>query len=299
MTASAIDSLPAEHRPRRTRSAHRPAHDRPRLPRILLILPGDRDLLRGVRRRDRRRVRRGDDARGPARLLADDPDVAVAVPLNTIFGVASALVLVRQKFRGKAILNALIDLPFAISPVVIGLALVLLYGPLDGWFGEWFFENGIEIIFTPVGMAIATMFVSLPVRRPRGRAGPARDRRPTRSRRRRRSAPTAGRPSGGSRCRRSAGASPTASSSPPPAPWASSARSRSSPAGSPARPRRCRCSSRTSSRVQRRGRLRRLDRARADRPDDAVLDEPVPQGRDPVNDRGRPDRRRYPRRNAA
>lgn len=86
----------------------------------------------------------------------------VAVPLNTIFGVLTALVLVRQKFRGKAFLNGLIDLPFAISPVVIGLALVLIYGPRDSFIGEWFFEHGIEIIFTPVGMAIATMFVSLP-----------------------------------------------------------------------------------------------------------------------------------------
>jgi sulfate transport system permease protein len=88
--------------------------------------------------------------------------VAVAVPLNTIFGVACALVLVRQRFRGKGILNALIDLPFAISPVVIGLSLVLVYGSLDGWFGAWFLEQGIRIIFTPVGMALATMFVSLP-----------------------------------------------------------------------------------------------------------------------------------------
>jgi sulfate transport system permease protein len=86
----------------------------------------------------------------------------VAVPLNTVFGVLTALVLVRQRFRGKAFLNGLIDLPFAISPVVIGLALLLLYGPRDSWLGEWFFEHGIEIIFTPVGMAIATMFVSLP-----------------------------------------------------------------------------------------------------------------------------------------
>ena len=86
----------------------------------------------------------------------------VAVPLNTVFGVLTALVLVRQKFRGKAFLNGLIDLPFAISPVVIGLALVLLYGPRDSWVGEWFFENGIQIIFSPIGMAIATMFVSLP-----------------------------------------------------------------------------------------------------------------------------------------
>jgi sulfate/thiosulfate transport system permease protein len=88
--------------------------------------------------------------------------VLIAVPLNTVFGIACALVLVRHNFRGKGLINALIDLPFAISPVVIGLSLVLVYGSLDGWFGQWFAEQGIRIIFTPVGMAIATTFVSLP-----------------------------------------------------------------------------------------------------------------------------------------
>jgi sulfate transport system permease protein len=88
--------------------------------------------------------------------------VLIAVPLNAVFGIACALVLVRHNFRGKGLVNALIDLPFAISPVVIGLSLVLVYGSLDGWFGQWFLEQGIRIIFTPVGMAIATTFVSLP-----------------------------------------------------------------------------------------------------------------------------------------
>jgi sulfate/thiosulfate transport system permease protein len=88
--------------------------------------------------------------------------VVIAVPINTIFGIACALMLVRDKFRGKAFVNALIDLPFAISPVVIGLALVLVYGSIDGWFGAWFLEQGIRIIFTPIGMVLATMFVSLP-----------------------------------------------------------------------------------------------------------------------------------------
>jgi sulfate/thiosulfate transport system permease protein len=86
----------------------------------------------------------------------------VAVPLNTVFGILTALVLVRHDFRGKAFLNGLIDLPFAISPVVIGLALVLVYGPRDSFIGEWFAGQGIQIIFSPIGMAIATMFVSLP-----------------------------------------------------------------------------------------------------------------------------------------
>lgn len=88
--------------------------------------------------------------------------VAIAVPISTLFGTLSALVLVRQKFRGKAILNALIDIPFAISPVVIGLALILLYGPRDGLVGQWFADQGIRIIFSTPGIVIACLFVSLP-----------------------------------------------------------------------------------------------------------------------------------------
>jgi len=87
---------------------------------------------------------------------------AIAVPLNTVFGIACALVLVRQKFRGKAILNGIIDLPFAVSPIVIGLSLVLVYGSVDGWFGPWLLENGIRVIFSVPGMVLATIFVSLP-----------------------------------------------------------------------------------------------------------------------------------------
>jgi sulfate transport system permease protein len=86
----------------------------------------------------------------------------IAVPLNTVFGIACALVLVRHKFRGKAILNGLIDLPFAVSPIVIGLSLVLVYGSVDGWFGPWLLDHGIRIIFSVPGMALATIFVSLP-----------------------------------------------------------------------------------------------------------------------------------------
>jgi sulfate/thiosulfate transport system permease protein len=87
--------------------------------------------------------------------------VAVAVPLNTAFGVLAAMVIVRGRVRGKALLNALIDLPFAISPVVVGLALYLLYGR-QGWFGSWFLDHGIQIIFSTPGMILATVFVSLP-----------------------------------------------------------------------------------------------------------------------------------------
>ena len=87
--------------------------------------------------------------------------VAVAVPLNTAFGVLAALVIVRGRMPGRGFINAIIDLPFAISPVVVGLALFLLYGR-QGWFGSWFLDQGIQIIFSTPGMILATVFVSLP-----------------------------------------------------------------------------------------------------------------------------------------
>jgi sulfate transport system permease protein len=85
----------------------------------------------------------------------------IAVPLNTIFGIGCALVLVRGKARGRGFLDALIDLPFVVSPVIVGLALILVYGQ-NGWFGKWFVDHGIRIIYAPAGMALATVFVSLP-----------------------------------------------------------------------------------------------------------------------------------------
>jgi sulfate transport system permease protein len=85
----------------------------------------------------------------------------IAVPLNTIFGVSCALVLVRQRFRGKAVLNAFVDLPFALSPVVVGLALFLVYAR-TGWFGPWLGAHGIQIVFALPAMVLATIFVSLP-----------------------------------------------------------------------------------------------------------------------------------------
>jgi sulfate transport system permease protein len=87
--------------------------------------------------------------------------VTIAVPLNTIFGIAIALALERGRFRGRWLLGLLIDLPFAISPVVVGLSLVLVYGQ-TGWFGGWPSEQGIQVIFSVPGMVLATAFVSLP-----------------------------------------------------------------------------------------------------------------------------------------
>src|SRR5215218_6088892 len=85
----------------------------------------------------------------------------ITVPLNAVFGVLAAMALVRGRFPGRRLLDALIDLPFAISPVVVGLSLVLLYGR-TGWFGPWLTEHGIQIIFAVPGIVLATIFVSLP-----------------------------------------------------------------------------------------------------------------------------------------
>ena len=81
----------------------------------------------------------------------------IAVPLNTVFGVLCALALARGRFRGKAILNAIIDLPFAISPVVVGLALILVFGA-----GGWLDDLPFQVIFSVPGIVLATIFISVP-----------------------------------------------------------------------------------------------------------------------------------------
>ena len=87
---------------------------------------------------------------------------AIAVPLNAVFGVLCALAIVRRRFRGKGLLNAFIDLPLAVSPVVVGLALYLLYSPRTGWFGSWLFAHGIQVLFALPAIVLATIFVSVP-----------------------------------------------------------------------------------------------------------------------------------------
>ncbi len=86
---------------------------------------------------------------------------AIAVPLNTVFGIVMAMALARGRFPGKGVVNALIDLPFAVSPIVIGLSLVLVYG-VNGWFGGALADAGVQVIFSLPGIVLATIFVSLP-----------------------------------------------------------------------------------------------------------------------------------------
>jgi sulfate transport system permease protein len=86
---------------------------------------------------------------------------AVATVVNTVFGVAFAMVLVRHKFRCRALADGLVDLPFAVSPVIAGLMLIVLYGP-RGWFGPWLESAGLRVVYAWPGMALATLFVTLP-----------------------------------------------------------------------------------------------------------------------------------------
>jgi sulfate transport system permease protein len=86
---------------------------------------------------------------------------AITVPLNAVFGLATAWAVTKFEFRGKRFLLALIDLPFAISPVVSGLVLVLLFGA-HGWFGAWLQAHDIQILFATPGIVLATVFVTFP-----------------------------------------------------------------------------------------------------------------------------------------
>ena len=85
----------------------------------------------------------------------------IAVPLNLVFGVAAAWAIAKFEFKGKSILITLIDLPFAVSPVIAGLIYVLIFG-LQGWFGSSLLDNDIKVIFAIPGIVLATIFVTFP-----------------------------------------------------------------------------------------------------------------------------------------
>ncbi len=87
---------------------------------------------------------------------------AIAVPANLVFGVSAAWLIAKFNFRGKSVLTTLIDLPFAVSPVISGLIYVLVFG-LQGWFGPWLIEHDLKIIFAVPGIVLATTFVTFPI----------------------------------------------------------------------------------------------------------------------------------------
>lgn len=86
---------------------------------------------------------------------------AIALPLNLVFGLAAAWSIAKFEFRGKSILITLIDLPFAVSPVIAGLIYVLIFG-LQGWFGEWLSDHDMKVVFAIPGIVLATIFVTFP-----------------------------------------------------------------------------------------------------------------------------------------
>lgn len=111
---------------------------------------------------------------GSLQAIFEDPDTVHAIRLtlvvtfwsvliNTIFGVGISLLLVRHRFPGRRLLNVLVDLPLSVSPIVVGLALILVYGSRNGWFGPALDEVGLQIIFATPGMVMATVFVALPL----------------------------------------------------------------------------------------------------------------------------------------
>lgn len=113
----------------------------------------------------------GDEA---LRSILEDPDMraalrltaiaaVVATAINTVFGVTVSLLLVRNEFPGKRALSALLDLPLSVSPIVVGLALVLVYGGRNGWLGPTLEGWGVQVIFSTPGIIMATAFVALPL----------------------------------------------------------------------------------------------------------------------------------------
>ena len=114
------------------------------------------------------------DGVGPMLDSFRDPEIAhaleltaivtvIAVAINLVFGLTMSILLVRHDFWGKRVLSALIDVPLSISPVVVGLAIVLVYNGRDGWFGPTLESWGLQVVFATPGMVMATVFVALPL----------------------------------------------------------------------------------------------------------------------------------------
>jgi sulfate transport system permease protein len=115
-----------------------------------------------------------DNGLADLQALFDDPQVLHAfrltvfaalcsVVINAVFGIAISILLVRYEFPGKRALSALIDLPLAVSPIVVGLALILVYNARTGWFGPALDDAGVQVIFATPSIVMATVFVSLPL----------------------------------------------------------------------------------------------------------------------------------------
>jgi sulfate transport system permease protein len=130
---------------------------------VLVALPVGLVLWRTV---DQGAAAFADAISGPEAIAAFRLTAIVAgsaVLINTVFGVGTALLLARYRFRGRALLDLAIDLPISVSPIIVGLALVLAFGWTTGWFGPALADAGVQVIFATPGMVLATAFVSLPL----------------------------------------------------------------------------------------------------------------------------------------
>ena len=134
---------------------------RPRFPAFLSLHPAGGDFRRGVSQRAGAYFASFNDHDAFAAIKLTLITAAIAVPLNLVFGVAAAWAIAKFEFPGKSLLTTLIDLPFAVSPVISGLVYVLLFGA-QGWLGPWLKAHDIQIIFAVPGIVLATIFVTFP-----------------------------------------------------------------------------------------------------------------------------------------
>jgi sulfate transport system permease protein len=127
----------------------------------MLVLPLTTVIVEALRR-----------GAGPALQAIAEPDslaairltlltAAITVPFNAVFGICAAWAVAKHQFPGKSLLITLIDLPFSVSPVVAGLIYVLVFG-LQGWFGPWLQDHGVQVVFAVPGIVLATIFVTFP-----------------------------------------------------------------------------------------------------------------------------------------
>ena len=126
-----------------------------------LLLPLASVFTEALRRGFRTYIESFSDTDARAAIRLTFTVAAIAVPLNLVFGLAASWALAKFQFRGRSVIITLIDLPFAVSPVISGLVYVLLFG-MQGWMGPWLAEHDIKIIFAVPGIVLATIFVTFP-----------------------------------------------------------------------------------------------------------------------------------------
>lgn len=168
MAAAGSSTLASRSRTRAPRPAHDPAWARWILTAVafgflgfFLVLPLAVVFTEALRRGAAAYVASFTDADARAAIRLTLVTAAIVVPANLVFGIAAAWAIAKFPFRGKSLLTTLIDLPFAVSPVISGLIYVLVFGA-RGWLGPWLLDHNVQIVFAVPGIILATTFVTLP-----------------------------------------------------------------------------------------------------------------------------------------